>query len=173
MLTSPRVAVGVRATLVLTVFAVTALGVVARAGDQAIAVARFHAAVGPSTSLRVSSQVLVIAPRPSEQGEPVFAGSIEFRAAARTSSDGEVLLTVEPLGLNGAPPGGPSETGLSIEFQGTGDGAQSGVLNPGNPEAAARWVGSGVHTGRLDFTVRGLAAREGATIPLRFLLAAP
>jgi hypothetical protein len=163
----------VRVTLALTVSAVTALGVVARAGDQAIAVARFHAAVGPSTALRVSSHLLVVAPQPSGQDEPVFAGSIEFRAAARTSRDGEVLLTVEPLGSIGALSGGPSESGTSVEFLGTGDGALSGVLNDGSPEAAARWVGSGVHTGRLTFTVRGLAARQGAAIPLRFLLTAP
>jgi hypothetical protein len=173
VLTSPRVSVGVCVTLALTVSAVMALGVAVRAGDQAIAVARIHAAVGPSTSLQVSSHLLVVAPQPPGQDKPVFAGAIDFRAAARTSSGGEVLLTVEPLECTGSPSGGPSETGTSVEFQGTGDGARSGVLNTGSPEAAARWVGSGVHTGRLAFTVRGLAARQGATIPLRFLLAAP
>lgn len=173
MLTSPLVAVRVRATLALTVSAVAALGVAANAGDQAIVIARFHAAVGPSTSLRVSHQVLVVAPQPAGQDGPVSAGSIEFRAAARTSSNGEVLLTVEPLTPIGALSGGPSETGTSVEFLGTGDGARSGVLSDGAPEAAARWVGSGLHSGRLTFTVRGLAARQGATIPLRFLLTAP
>jgi hypothetical protein len=84
-----------------------------------------------------------------------------------------VLLTVEPLTSIGALSGGPSETGTSVEFQGTGDGALSGVLSAGTPDAAARWVGSGVRTGRLTFVVRGLAARQGATIPLRFLLTAP
>ena len=173
MLTSLRVSVGVRVTFALTVCAVAALGVEARAGDRAIAVARILAAVGPSTSLRVSHQLLVVAPQPEGYDGPVFAGSIEFRAAARTSRDGEVLLTVEPLTPIGAISGGPSETGTSVEFLGTGDGARSGVLSDDVPEAAARWVGGGVHTGRLTFTVRGLAARQGATIPLRFLLTAP
>jgi hypothetical protein len=160
-------------TIALAVSAVAALGVVVRAGDQAIVIARVHAAVGPSTSLRVSNHLLVVSPQPAGQEGVVFAGSIEFRAAARTASDGEVLLTVEPLTSIGAPSGGPSETGTSVEFQGTGDGALSGVLSVGSPDAAALWVGSGVRTGRLTFVVRGLAARQGATIPLRFLLTAP
>jgi hypothetical protein len=160
-------------TITLAVSAVVALGAVVTAGDQAIVIARFHAAVGPSTSLQVSNHLLVISPQPAGQDGPVVAGAIEYRAAARTSSDGEVLLTVEPLASTGAPPGGPAGTGTSVEFQGTGDGARSGMLRAGTPEAAARWVGSGLHTGRLTFIVRGLAAPEGATIPLRFLLTAP
>ena len=173
MLNSPHVSVRVRVTLALAASAVAILSVVVHAGEQAVVIARFRAAVGPSTSLQVSDHLIVVAPQPAGQDGPVSAGSVEFRAAARTSSDGEVLLTVEPVAPVGVLSGGPSETGTSVEFQGTGDGARSGVLREGSPEPAARWVGSGLHTGRLTFTVRGLAARQGATIPLRFLLTAP
>ncbi|MCX6552692.1 MAG: hypothetical protein NTY02_17095, partial [Acidobacteria bacterium] len=80
---------------------------------------------------------------------------------------------VEPLASMDTLCGGASGTDTAVEFQGSGEGAQSGMLREARPEAAARWVGSGLHTGRLIFTVRGPVAPQGATLPLRFLLTAP
>lgn len=143
------------------------------ASDASIAVTRFQATIRTSTSLRMSDQRLVITPRQTDDDGPLTAGSIEFRAAARTSSDGEVLLTVEPLAPIASLAGGAGDSATTIAFLGDGDGAQSGSLSDAHPETAARWVGSGVRTGRLTFTVRGPVSPQGATLPLRFLLTAP
>jgi len=143
------------------------------ASEQAVAVTRFQATVRPGTSLRVSDHLLVIEPRPPGYEGPVVAGTIEFRAAARTVSDGEVVLTVEPLTPIDAIGGGAADVPTTIGFQGIGIGAQDGVLRDGRPETVARWVGSGLHAGRVTFVVRGALTPQGATLPLRFLIAAP
>jgi hypothetical protein len=149
-------------------------GGVLSASDQSIALTRFQATIRTSTSLQVSNHMLVIAPRPGKDERPLAAGSIEFRAAARTASDGEVILTVEPLApIASISGGGAGESATTIAFEGSGDGAQSGALVDARPETAARWVGSGLRTGRLTFTVRGPVSPSGAVLPLRFLLAAP
>jgi hypothetical protein len=143
------------------------------AADQAVAVARFQATIRSSTSLRVSSHVLMIDPRPPGYDGPVVAGTIEFRASARTSRDGEVVLTVEPLTPIDALGGGAADAPTTIGFQGSGTGAQDGVLRDGHPETVARWVGSGLHSGSMTFVVRGPLVPQGASVPLRFLLTAP
>jgi len=148
-------------------------GTAVRASDQAIAVTRFQATIRPSTSLRVSDHLLVIDPRPDGFDGPVVAGSIDFRAAARTASGGEVVLTVEPLTSIDALGGGAADAPTTIGFQGSGIGAQDGVLREGRPETVARWAGSGLHTGRVTFVVRGPLTPQGASVPLRFLLTAP
>jgi hypothetical protein len=165
--------VRVRVTLSLMVCALALCGLAVHASDQAIAITRFQASIHTSTSLRVSDERLVIVPQPAGQIGPIVAGTIEFRAAARTSSDGEVLLTVEPLASITTLSGGASDGVTSVEFQGSGDGAQSGALHDASPEAAARWTGSGMRMGRLTFIVRGPVAPQGATLPLRFVLSAP
>ena len=173
------IATGLRsARLVTAAFAATGVAAILvaslGASDQSIAVTRFQANIRTSTSLRVSNHVLVISPRPDAGEAPLQAGAIEFRAAARTASDGEVILTVEPLvplaSLSG---GGAGDSATTIAFEGSGDGAQSGALSDAHPETVARWVGSGLRTGRLTFTLRGPVSPQGATLPLRFLLAAP
>jgi hypothetical protein len=143
------------------------------ASEQAVAMTRFQATVRPSTSLRVSDHLLVIDPRPPGYDGPVVAGTIEFRAAARTASDGEVVLTVEPLTPIGAIGGGAADAPTTVGFQGIGIGAQDGVLRDGRQETVARWVGSGLHVGRVTFVVKGPLTPQGATVPLRFLIAAP
>jgi hypothetical protein len=150
-----------------------ALGAAVSGAAQDVAVTRFQATVRASTQLRVSEHVLVIAPRQTGDGGPLNAGAIEFLAAARTASDGEVILTVEPLEPIASLSGGAGGTETTIAFEGTGDGARSGALRDEAPQTAARWVGSGRRTGRLTFTVRGPVSPHGATLPLRFLLTAP
>jgi hypothetical protein len=151
----------------------TAAGVAVLASDQAIAITRFQATVGASTRLLVSDHVLMIARRQNGDEGPLSVGTIEFCAAARTASDGEVMLTVEPLAPIASLSGGASGTETTIAFEGSGDGAQSGALNDARPETVARWVGSGQRTGRLTFTLRGPVSPRGGVLPLRFLLAAP
>jgi hypothetical protein len=143
------------------------------ASDQSVAVTRFQATIRASTRLSVSDHVLMIAPRQTGDQGPLNAGAIEFRAWARTASDGEVILTVEPLASIASLSGGASGTETTIGFEGSGDGAQTGALSDAHPETVARWVGSGLRTGRLIFTVRGPVSPQGGTLPLRFLLAAP
>jgi len=172
MATSPRT-VRLSAAAVLALALCGTLGAAIFASDASIAVTRFQATVRTSTSLRLSDQLLVIAPRQTDDDEPLTAGAIEFRAAARTSSDGEVMLTVEPLAPIASLAGGAGDSSTTIAFMGDGEGAQSGSLSDAHPETAARWVGSGVRTGRLTFTVRGPVSPLGGTLPLRFLLTAP
>jgi hypothetical protein len=150
-----------------------ALGAITAASDQSVAVTRFQATIRASTALHLSDDVLTIAPRVAGDHGPSSAGAIEFRAAARTARDGEVLLTVEPLVAIASLSGGAGDTATTIAFEGSGDGAQSGRLSDARPETVARWVGSGLRMGRLTFTVRGPVSPHGATLPLRFVLTAP
>lgn len=157
----------------LTVSAVALACVAAAdASDQAVALVRFQAAVGPGTSLSVSDQRLLIEPGSSGRDVPVETGTIGFRAAARTSGDGDVVLTVEPLGTLQAS-AGSGDTATTISFLGRGAGVQDGVLRQGIPQTVARWVGSGVHRGSLTFVASGPLPQRGASVPLRFLLTAP
>lgn len=162
-----------RLAIAAMLIACAALGGAVSGAAQDVAVTRFQATVRASTLLRVSDHVLAIAPRPTGDEGPVNAGAIEFLAAARTASDGEVVLTVEPLEPIASLSGGAGGTETTIAFEGTGDGARSGALRDAAPQTAARWVGSGRRTGRLTFTVRGPVSPQGATLPLRFLLTAP
>jgi hypothetical protein len=165
--------VGVVAALACALALALTAGAGLHASDHATALTRFQATVRPGTSLRVSGQLLVIDPRPLGYEGPVEAGSIEFRAAARTVRSGEVVLTVEPLSPLVVPGGGAAETTTTISFLGSGEGVQDGVLRDGRPETVARWVGSGLHAGRVTFVVRGPVGPQGASVPLRFLLASP
>jgi len=150
-----------------------ALALPIHASDVASSIVRFQSDISSSTSLRVSSSVLRVGPRTSTGVEPVVVGTIDFTAAARTRSGGEVVLTVEAQSdlptLAGPSAGGES----AIEFEGFGDGARGGVLRDAVPQIAGRWVGSGVRTGQLVFTLRGATATAGATVPLRFVISLP
>ena len=131
----------------------------------------FQTAVQPSTSLRVSEDVLLIESRTGEG--PVEAGSISFRAAARTARGGEVVLTVEPLSSIQSLAGGAAGASTTISFVGSGAGVQDGALRDGRPETVARWIGSGLHTGRVTFVVSGALPPRDTVVPLRFLLTSP
>lgn len=118
------------------------------------------------TKLTVSTRVLhfdVVNP-----GVPAVA-TLDFVAASRTRTDGEVLLTVEPEAwVDG--PGGAADVETEVSF--TGEGALGGTLAASTPVAAGRWTGSGRRTGRLSFNLR--AGAEGSYVmPVRLVLSAP
>lgn len=169
MLTRTRVSVGLAAGLAFSM----ALGPALQAMDVATSMVRFQSDVFASTSLRVSSSVLRLDARPDAGVGPVVVGAIDFRAAARTRRDGEVVLTVEAprdLPTIGGP---PASEDPAIGFEGIGEGAIGGVLRGDDPQVAGRWTGSGVRTGQLVFTLRGAAAAASGTVPLRFILSLP
>ena len=143
------------------------------ASDQAVVLTRFQANVQPATSLHISSHLLVIDASSEGFEGPAEVGFIEFRAAARTARYGEVVLTVEPLSPLDALRSGATGRPPAVSFLGSGEGAQNGVLRTGQPQAVARWVGSGMHVGRVTFVVQGSPGPQGASVPLRFLLAVP
>lgn len=128
------------------------------------------ARVGVATALRVSDSVLHVPA--STGGQAAVLATIDIEAAARTRSDGEVVLTVEALSGLGALGGGAPRGEVQISFAGSADGLESGTLSA-TPQVAGRWSGSGVRRGRLTFTLRASGDVAGGVIPLRFLLTAP
>lgn len=97
--------------------------------------------------------------------------ALEFTAASRTRSDGEVVLTIEPeRWIEG--PGGAADVDAAVAFTGEGPGTASGELAPSTPATAGRWIGSGLRTGRLSFTLRA-GARGAYVLPVRLVLSAP
>ena len=143
------------------------------ASDVASSVVRFQSEVAASTALRVSSSALRVGPQTGTRADSVWVGTIDYRAAARTRSDGEVVLTVEAQSDLLSPAGTSADGESPIEFEGLGDGARGGVLRNAVPQVAGRWVGSGVRTGQLVFRLRGTTATAGATVPLRFVISLP
>ena len=120
------------------------------------------------TKLTVSTRVLrfdVVNP-----GVPAVA-TVDFIAASRTRTGGEVVLTVESdTWVEG--PGGAADVETEISFSGEGEGALSGTLAASAPATAGRWAGSGRRAGRLSFSLR--AGAEGAYVmPVRLVLSAP
>jgi hypothetical protein len=116
------------------------------------------------TSLKVSSQMLQFA---VPSGDETAGVEVDFTAAARTRAGGEVILLVESLG----PIDDGSEGSADVTFTGEGQGTNRGSLVVDGATPVARWIGSGLRTGRLTFTLRAVAGRY--TLPVRFLLAAP
>jgi hypothetical protein len=116
------------------------------------------------TSLKVSSQVLQFSVPTGGEAARV---DVDFSAAARTRSGGEVILLVEPFG----PIEDGSEGVGEVTFAGEGQGASRGTLAVATATPVARWIGSGLRTGRLTFTLRAAAGLH--TVPVRFLLTAP
>ncbi len=135
-----------------------------RATQTIGASAQFHS----RTSLSVSTDVLRF--DVTSAGLPATI-DVDFVAAARTRTDGEVVLTVEPVrAIEG--PGGAADVEASVAFAGEGAGTLAGQIAPSSAAAAGRWTGSGRRTGRLRFSLRAGAA--GAyTLPVRFVLSAP
>jgi hypothetical protein len=132
----------------------------ARAADTANATVVAKAQLNARTSLKVSSELLHF--DVTEPGKPVVV-AIDYVAAARTQAGGEVILTVEAVCGLDAPP---------VTFTGEGDGAASGLMTSAGPSVAARWIGSGLRSGRLTFSLEASAA-GGYSMPVRFVLSAP
>jgi hypothetical protein len=118
------------------------------------------------TSLRVSTELLRF--DVPNTGETATA-AVDFSAAARTHSGSDVVLSVEPVNGVGGPHGAAAS---SLNFVGEGEGTSSGTLCDASATVAGRWVGSGLRTGRLVFSLRATASGT-YTLPLRFVLSAP
>ncbi len=157
---------------VLGMAASVMLPVALSAANEDNALVRFGTSVGATTSLRVSSSELRIEPSPAGSLGPHVVGTIEYVAAARTHNSGEVVLTVEALAGLDTLPGSGNLSETAIEFEGSASGAMAGVLST-SPEVAARWVGSGIRSGRLTFTVRGAGPQHTTAVPLRFVISTP
>ena len=81
------------------------------------------------------------------------------------------MLSVEPVrSLDG--PGGAADVESSVSLAGQGEGTLTGAVGFAGPTVAGRWVGSGLRTGRLVFSLR-VAASGRYTLPVRFVLSAP
>jgi hypothetical protein len=151
--------------------AVAALALCARpaaAEDVATAHVTVNLNLAPRTSLRVSSRVLHFdVTRP---GEPATA-ALEFTARARMGSGSDVVLTLEPdRGVEG--PGGAADVETALTFTGEGQGMLAGSIEPALSTVVGRWQGSGVHEGRVLFTLRANAAGS-YSLPVRFVLSTP
>jgi hypothetical protein len=120
------------------------------------------------TALNVSTETLEFTVAAS--GEPAVA-AVDFSARARTTSDGQVVLSVEPLPELQIPRG-PAASDSALTFSGAGEGTLSGVVARTGPTVAGRWTGSGQRQGRLVFALRTADSGE-YVIPVRFVLTAP
>jgi hypothetical protein len=129
-----------------------------RAAESATASVVVNVQFMTRTTLKVSAEVIRFdVTRPDQ----AVIAAVDFSAAARTQSGGEVVLTVESLqAIDGS---------ISVRGESVGVG---GVLAPFHPVIAGRWIGSGSRAGRLEFS---LCSSEPGTyaVPLRFVLSAP
>ena len=142
------------------VFGVVILTGAPSAGQQ-IATQSVSATVSfaPRTALTVSTRVLRFVV--TDAMTPATA-SVEFSAAARTSTDGSVALMAEPTGMVGL------SSGVSLEIVSGPDGIVPGTVSSQQRVVAGRWTGSGVRSGRITFQLRAQPGRYD--IPLALLL---
>ena len=138
------------------------------AADTTAATVVVTAQFSSRTSLHVSTELLQFDVTSPGQAATV---SVDFAAGARTRSGAEVILSVEPLrAVEG--PGGAADVESSVRFAGEGAGTLGGDLSVAGSSLAGRWLGSGMRTGRIVFSLR--AAGSGSyMLPIRFVLSAP
>ena len=144
------------------------LGASAPAAAQSVAHASvaIKADLALRTSLKVSSELLQF-----DVAQGTATTTIEFSAGARTPSQGEIVLSVEPLrGLSG--PGGAADVDAAITVSGDGEGLLSTRLDSTSTTVVGRWHGSGLRQGRLLFTLNATAAGS-YSMPVRFVLSTP
>jgi hypothetical protein len=140
----------------------------AAAEDVARASVSVNAQFTSRTSLKVSSELLRF--EVVEAGATATA-SIEFSAGARTPSDGDVVLTIEPMrAIEG--PGGAADVEASLSVSGEGQGLVAATVNPTSGTVIGRWQGSGLRAGRLVFALR-TNATGSYSLPVRFVLSTP
>ena len=122
----------------------------------------------PRTSLRVSTDLLQFdVPQPGGTA----TAAVVFSAGARTPSQGEIVLSVEPVrGLAG--PGGAADVDAAISVAGEGDGLLPTRLDSTHTTVVGRWHGSGLRQGRLVFTLNAPASGT-YSMPVRFVLSTP
>lgn len=145
-------------------------GAAANGAAQSIARANVsvNAQFAPRTSLKVSSQLLQFdVARPGEAA----TAAIDFTAGARTASEGEIMLSVEPLrGLAG--PGGAADVDATITVAGEGEGLLPTRIDSTQTTIVGHWHGSGLRQGRLVFTLNAPTAGS-YSMPVRFVLSTP
>jgi len=113
----------------------------------------------PRTALTVSTRMLRFVVTDALTPATV---SVEFSAAARTSTDGSVTLMANAADSVGLP------SGVSLEIVSGSEGVVSGTVSSQQPVMAGRWTGSGVRSGRITFQLR---AQPGSyDIPLTLFL---
>lgn len=120
------------------------------------------------TSLQVSTHLLEF-----EVTDPSREAVVEvaFTAAARTRRGSEVLLIVEPLhSIDG--PGGAADVDTLLTVSGDSAGVARMGLRPHESTVTSRWIGSGVRSARLVFSLRA-AAPGRYRVPIGFQLSAP
>jgi hypothetical protein len=152
-----------QARVAVVVFAIVILTGAPSAGQQ-IATQSVSATVSfaPRTALTVSTRTLHFVV--TDALTPA-ASSVEFSAAARTLTDGNVALMADAAGMLALP------SGVSLEIVSGPDGIVPGALSPQQPVVAGRWTGSGVRSGRITFQLR---AQPGSyDIPLALFLQIP
>ena len=120
------------------------------------------------TSLKVSSELLRF---DGVEAGATATASIEFIAGARTPSNGDVVLTIEPLhAIDG--PGGASDVETSLSVKGEGQGLVATNVNTASATVIGRWQGSGLRAGRLVFSLRTNGAGN-LSVPVRVVLSTP
>lgn len=120
------------------------------------------------TSLKVSTDLLIF---DVEDQTGTATAALEFSAGARTQSGAEVTLSVETRRPVEWP--GTSEAGDPVVIlTGAGPGTAAGPVGQGSSTVASRWIGSGLRTGRLVFTLKA-DARGRYAVPVHFMLSAP
>ncbi len=122
--------------------------------------------VGSHTDLRVSTSELrfEVIDRTNPPEIPV-----DYSAAARTRQDGEVVLTVESLGVRTSE--NVPAPGLVVAYGGVG--LKEGTLAVAGPRVVGTWTGSGVRPGRVIFSLLGATKPGVYLLSLKFNLSAP
>ena len=135
---------------------------------SAVATVSIRADFGSRTSLHVSSSLVQFEVADSVTRQTKV---IHFSAAARTIREGEVLLTLEPVGGVQAPERGPAAQDLSVLYE--GEGGNSGTASDAGRHVVGRWTGSGVRGGQVSFTLRGAETPGVYSLSVKFVLSAP
>jgi hypothetical protein len=134
----------------------------ARGAETTSASVAVRADLATRTSLKVSAQTLQFEVSGPEE-LPVV--EIEFSAGARTRMGGEVLLTAELIDAVAC------LDHRRVTVTGAGAGTIAAALTVGTAIPVARWIGSGLRTGRLTFTVP--TPSTACAVPVRFVLSTP
>lgn len=121
------------------------------------------------TFLRASTRTLVMTTAEAAVGASSYraVATIDYVASARTHAGGEVLLAVERGAIRG--PGDVASAAARVPVATCGGSERGGE---GQPEIAARWVGSGSRRGTIVCTLHAPAPGT-YLVPVRLILTAP
>jgi hypothetical protein len=154
---APQLRILSSAAILLSIVQAIPLGAAASA-NLASTSTTARAVIGRRTALDLSTSVLQF--QVTDAGQFAEA-SVTFAAAARTATNGEVVLVVRV-------PSDVPPTALTVV--GGTEGVVRGTLTSGDTTVVARWVGGGRRTGQVQFQ---LHATPGVhAIPVSFRLQA-